>query len=74
MSLGKLLILIGGLIILIGLVIQYHDRIPFLGKLPGDILIERGNTKIYFPVMTSLLISVILSLIIYIINKLKGGL
>ena len=72
MSLGKLLILLGGLVIIIGLVIQYHDRIPWLGKLPGDILIERENTRIYFPIMTSVLISILLSLIIYIVNKLRG--
>lgn len=54
-----------------GLVIQYLDKLPFLGRLPGDIVIERQNFKFYFPIATSLLISLLLSLILFLINKIK---
>jgi len=66
---GKLLIVIGVLFILAGVIITYSDRIPFLGKLPGDISIQKENFKLYFPLTTSILISVILSLLLYFINR-----
>ncbi|HZX61364.1 MAG TPA: DUF2905 domain-containing protein [Candidatus Methylomirabilis sp.] len=53
---GIVLALLGGLLLLVG-------RIPFLGRLPGDIVIERGNITFYFPLATSILISVLLTLL-----------
>jgi hypothetical protein len=66
---GKILIIIGIVIIIIGVIIHYFDGIPFLGKLPGDIHIKRENFSFHFPLATSLIISLILSLIFYLINK-----
>jgi len=71
-STGKILIVCGIIMVVVGLAIQYFDKIPFLGKLPGDFLYEKGNTKIYFPLATSILLSILLSFILYIINQLKG--
>jgi hypothetical protein len=68
---GKLLIILGVIFILAGLVITYYDRIPFLGKLPGDIAVEKENFKFYFPITTSILLSIIVSVIIYLFNRWK---
>lgn len=68
---GKFLIIIGIIFIVAGLLITYLPKIPFLGKLPGDITIERENFKFYFPLATSIIISIILSLLIFLYNKFK---
>lgn len=69
---GKLLIILGVICIIAGLAIMYLPKIPFLGKLPGDISIERENFKFYFPLGTSILISIILTLLLFLYNKLKN--
>ena len=61
---GKLLIIVGGVILLLGLFLTLGFRIPYLGKLPGDISIDRGNVHFYFPIVTSLLLSLILTLVL----------
>ncbi|HEY0651812.1 MAG TPA: DUF2905 domain-containing protein [Chryseosolibacter sp.] len=68
---GKFLIIAGIILIAAGLVIQFGAKIPF-GKLPGDIKIERNNFTVYFPIATSILLSIILSLIVYFVNRGKG--
>jgi hypothetical protein len=68
---GKLLIIIGIICIAVGLILTYANRFP-LGKLPGDISVERGNFKFYFPLTTSILISVLLSLILFLYNRFKS--
>jgi hypothetical protein len=68
---GKLLIIIGIVCLLAGLLITYLPKVPFLGKLPGDISIERENFKFYFPLATSILVSIIISLLLFLYNKLK---
>lgn len=65
-SIGKILIIIGLIIIAIGAVILFSDRIPLIGKLPGDIRIERENFTVYLPIGTSILLSVLLTLIVWI--------
>jgi len=62
----------GIVIFLAGLIISFFDKIPFLGKLPGDITIRRENFTIYFPVVTSIIISILLSLFFYLWNKFKN--
>ncbi|HKJ73078.1 MAG TPA: DUF2905 domain-containing protein [Alphaproteobacteria bacterium] len=64
----KLLIIAGAVLIAIGLVWLAGERFG-LGRLPGDILIERGTFKLYIPIMTSVIISVVLSLILWLINR-----
>lgn len=68
---GKVLIIIGIIILVAGVVIHFSDRIPFLGKLPGDIRVEKENFRFYFPITTSILLSILISLVLYMINKVK---
>ncbi|MCA6078388.1 DUF2905 domain-containing protein [Fulvivirga sedimenti] len=63
---GKWLIFFGIILILIGIAIQSGVRINWLGKLPGDISYVSGNTRIYIPITTSILISIVLSALFYI--------
>lgn len=69
---GKFLIIVGIFFIVAGLLITYLPKLPFLGKLPGDISIERENFKFYFPLATSIIISIILSLLVFLYNKFKN--
>ena len=66
---GKYLIVIGGILILVGVLIVLKIKIPFVGSLPGDINIRRGNTRIYFPLTTCIILSIILSLILRFLRK-----
>jgi hypothetical protein len=71
---GKTLIAIGAIIMLAGVIILFRDQIPSLrqlGRLPGDIVIQRKNFSLYFPLTTSIAISIILSIIMYVINKFR---
>jgi hypothetical protein len=67
--LGKTLILFGILFVIIGVFLVFFERIPYLGKLPGDIFIRRGNTVIFFPIVTCLLLSIILSIILNLLRR-----
>ena len=60
---AKVLVLFGIVLALLGGLLLFVGRIPFLGRLPGDIVIERGNITFYFPLATSILISVLLTLL-----------
>jgi hypothetical protein len=62
-ELGKLLVIFGVLMVLIGLVLWSGFGTGWLGRLPGDIRIERGNSTFYFPIVTCIIISVVLSII-----------
>ncbi|WP_373032145.1 DUF2905 family protein [Sulfurovum sp.] len=69
-EIGKSLIFIGIVIIIIGTVLLFNDRLPFnLGKLPGDISYKKENFSFYFPITTSILISIILSLLFYLFGR-----
>ncbi|HHF98201.1 MAG TPA: DUF2905 domain-containing protein [Candidatus Aerophobetes bacterium] len=61
---GKLLVMMGIFLVLVGVFFWIGPKIPFLGKLPGDIYFKKGNFAFYFPVVTCILISIILSLIL----------
>lgn len=61
--LGKVLIFFGIVLILIGGAILLAGRIPWIGRLPGDIFIQRKNFSFYFPIATSIIISIVLTLI-----------
>ncbi len=67
--LGKLLILLGVFIILIGIFLLIGDRIPWLGRLPGDFIVRKKNFTFYFPLATSILISIILTLLFALFRK-----
>ncbi len=69
--LAKVLILTGAAIIVLGVLMLFIDKIPVLGKLPGDIMIRKKNFALYIPLGTMILLSVGLSLILYIISYFK---
>jgi len=62
-SLGKVLILMGLVLVVIGGLVYLFGKIPYLGKLPGDIYIKKDNFTFYFPVVTMIIISLILTII-----------
>jgi len=68
-QIGKLLIIGGVILVIIGVFFLFGDKIPFIGKLPGDIFIKRKNFTFYFPVATSVLLSILLSLILYFFRR-----
>ena len=68
-SFGKILVLFGVILILTGVVFIFANRIPWIGRLPGDICIKRGNFTFYFPLATSILLSIILSLILLLMGR-----
>jgi hypothetical protein len=68
-GIGKILIVVGVVLILAGLFFVFSPRIPLLGKLPGDILVKRENFTFYFPLATSILLSILVSLILYLARK-----
>ena len=68
-TLGKILLLFGLILAAVGLLLIWSDKIPWIGRLPGDILIKKKNFTFYFPLATSLLISVILTLLFSFFRK-----
>jgi hypothetical protein len=66
-GMAKIIMVLGAIIFIVGFLMQFIS----IGKLPGDIVIKKGNTTFYFPVVTSILISVILSAIFYFISKFR---
>lgn len=68
---AKIIILTGTIFIGIGLLLLFGDKVGFLGKMPGDIRIERDNFSFYFPVATCLLLSAAVTVIMWIIKALK---
>ncbi len=65
---GKMLILLGAVLAAVGLLLTFFDKLPLIGKLPGDIFIKKEHFQFYFPITTSLLISLLLSLILWVIS------
>jgi len=68
-GLGRLLIFLGLALAAVGLLLVLVGRVPGIGRLPGDILIQRGNFTFYFPLATSLLISLLLTLILSLLRR-----
>lgn len=66
---AKLLIILGGAIVLIGIVMLLSYKIPFIGKLPGDIIIRRKNFTFYFPITTLIILNLLILLITYLLRK-----
>lgn len=67
---GKSIVLIGILIVIAGLIIWFlGDKLRFLGRLPGDISIEKENYRIYIPITTMILVSIVLTLIMWLIQR-----
>lgn len=70
-EMAKTIIVIGVVLVLTGLAILFLQKVPFLGKLPGDILIKKKNFTFYFPFSTSVVISIIICLILCLISKFR---
>jgi hypothetical protein len=68
---AKILIMLGAVLIVAGLVMSGIQKLSFLGKLPGDIFVKRENYSFYFPLTTSIIVSILISLILYFIGKFK---
>jgi len=68
-DLGRFLIVLGAAAILIGVLLVLVPRLPWLGRLPGDILIRRGTFTFYFPLVTCVVVSVILTLILNLFGR-----
>jgi hypothetical protein len=71
-DLGKLLVLVGGFVVLLGLVVMLLGKTGLpLGRLPGDIVYRGKNSVFYFPLATSILVSVLLSLVLYLVSRFR---
>jgi hypothetical protein len=68
MSAGRLLIILGIVLVVLGMLWPLVTRLG-LGRLPGDIVIERENFRLYIPMMTSVIVSIVLSVILWLINR-----
>ena len=68
-TIGSSIILMGIAFIIIGVIVMFHDKIPFLGKMPGDISIKGKNTSFYFPIVTCIVISIILTILLNLFSK-----
>jgi hypothetical protein len=71
-NVGNFLIIAGICLILLGFLLKLGLRFKWLGKLPGDIVIHKGNFTFYFPLATSLLLSVLLSLLLFLVIRIIG--
>lgn len=72
-GIGKILLIVGGIVVILGLILIFSQHIPFLGKLPGDIFVKKDGFSFYFLILTflvlSLLITVIVNVILYFLNR-----
>ncbi len=68
-ELGRFLLIAGIFMAIAGLALLFLPKIPFLGRLPGDIIIKKGNFTFYFPLATSIIVSIVLTLIFSIFRK-----
>ena len=68
-GIGRILIYLGLFLVILGIALTLVGRIPWLGHLPGDITIERERFTFYFPLATCLIISIILSLVLYLFRR-----
>jgi len=68
-DLAKFLILIGAVCLIVGIVVLFAGRIPWVGRLPGDIYIRKENFTLYAPLTTGILISVFLSLLVFLFSR-----
>ncbi|MBI4707074.1 MAG: DUF2905 domain-containing protein [Candidatus Omnitrophica bacterium] len=68
-SVGKTLIFFGVILVFVGVFLIFFNKIPYLGKLPGHILIQRKNFTFYFPLVTSIILSIVVSVVLYLFRK-----
>jgi Protein of unknown function (DUF2905) len=68
-ELGRLLILAGALLVVAGLVLTLAGKVPYLGRLPGDIVYRKGGLTLYLPITTSILLSLLLTLLLMLFRR-----
>jgi hypothetical protein len=68
-GIGKMFIILGVVFVCIGLAFMFGDKIPYIGRLPGDIFIKKEKLSFYFPITTSIIISIILTVLFSIFRK-----
>jgi len=66
---GKMFIILGIILIVVGIAFLFGDKIPYIGKLPGDIYIKKERFSFYFPITTGIIISIILTILFSIFRK-----
>ena len=71
-DLGRMLLRLGGLVLVLGLVLILAGKVNLpIGRLPGDFIVRRKNSTFYFPLMTSIVLSILLSLVLYVVNRMR---
>jgi hypothetical protein len=70
-DIAKIIIILGVFLVVIGVILLFIGKVPFLGKLPGDVVIKKEHFTFYFPLATSIIISILISLVLYLIGKLR---
>lgn len=71
-DLGRMLVLLGGVILVVGVLLMFAGKVNLpLGRLPGDIVIRGKNSTFYFPLVTSIVLSILLSLVLYIVGRMR---
>jgi hypothetical protein len=68
-DIGRTLLVVGGVLFLVGLLLTVGARIPGLGRLPGDIVYRKGNFTFYFPIVTSVLLSLVLTAVLAFVRR-----
>jgi hypothetical protein len=68
-EIGRVLLIFGLVLAVVGLVLIFADRIPLLGRLPGDILVKRKNFTVYIPLATMILLSVVITVILNLVFR-----
>ena len=68
-DIGKTLVILGLLIALAGVILVFVGRVPWIGRLPGDIYVQRGHWSFYFPIATSIVLSLVLTLLFWLFGR-----
>ncbi len=63
-ELGRVFLFLGVVLVVVGLMLMFGGKVPWLGRLPGDITIQRGSFRLYFPLVTCLLLSLLMTLLV----------
>ncbi len=68
-EMGRLLLFLGIFLVIAGILLMFLPKLPFIGRLPGDFVIKKGNFTFYFPVATSIILSIILTILFSIFRR-----
>jgi len=71
-ELGRALIVFGAVVVLVGVALLFADRVPFLGRLPGDIVVRKGGFTLYAPIVSGLILSLVVTLVLNLLSRRQG--